>query len=370
MPNSMKNLFFICCFCSCFQLSGLMAQSFAEPTLSTQILNDPSYRLVVIVQKPVDANELRPFKKNPGMDKLYFAALDTLNMNWIEAVKKHWKLHKDLQFISVDELLQMQKTLSKEERAKVLVLAYSNVEERIRTELQERDVKKLPVAVKKNETSLYADARTDVGLYQLGALKKLVVAYDNVYYRALSETWKECIIPNVCATYEISNWYPGYADLTFALINMQELMIRRAADKKVKGSKQDIGPKQAQLLQNKTLLVPEIYTQMWKKDKLEIDVTEASIRESYPYPFKIVRQEEIDRVVRANDKQYAILLRSVWPGVPGTGLTGIYYWAVDAADCKTVLSYSDLKSPMIKDRYTYGFRNTFFDERAKELADK
>ena len=368
MSKLFKSLLFNCCFLA--YSAGLNAQSYADPALSAEVLNNPSYQLYVVVQKPVDANELRPFKKNPGLDKQYYTAMDSLNKNWKDAVSAHWKLHKKPQYVSVDELLQLQKSMSKEERAKVLVLAYSNVEERIRSELEERVIRKLPLVFKANETSLYYEARTDVGLYHLERLKKVAIAADNNYYRSLSETWKECIIPVSCVTYQIANWYPGYSDLAFALVNMQECITQRAADKKAKTSKKDIAPKQIKLLEGKTLLIPEAFTQIWKKDELKVDVPESEITKNYPFPARVVRQEEIDRVMRAQDKKYAVLVRTYWPRVWDSGPKGMYYWAIDAGDGKTILSYTDEESPMIKDRYTYAFRNSFFDKRARDIANE
>jgi hypothetical protein len=156
--------------------------------------------------------------------------------------------------------------------------------------------------------------------------------------------------------------------LAFALNNMQEHIASRAADKKTKTSKADIAPRQIKALQGKTLLIPEAFTQIWKKDELKVDVTASDLKGNYPFAFKVVRQEEIDRVMRAQDKQYAVLVRTYWPRVWNSGPKGMYYWAIDAGDGKTILSYSDVESPMIKDRYTYALRNSFFAERAKDIA--
>lgn len=368
MSNNLKctlSLFALLLF---FQLQNVQAQSYAEPKLSEKVLTDTSYQLIVVVQKPVKVNELRPFKKNPGMDKLYHDALDTLNANWVAAVQAHWKLHKNPKFMSVDELLKFREPLSKPERAKILVLAYGSVEDRLRSTLEERAAKKQPMVLDKYIIHPWLRAYTSVGLYNLEALNKIMASGDGTYYESLSESWQKCVIPTVCACYYIGNWYPGYADLAFALTNIQELMQRRAEDKKFKDTNVANGVRKPKLLENKTLLIPVAYTQGYHVNELLIDVTEADIRANYPYPFKIVKQDEIDRVFRAQDSQYAILFRSLWPGVPGTGYSEAHYWAVDAADGHSIISFTEQRSPIAKGRNTYSLRYSFFDKRARELA--
>ncbi len=344
------------------QIAYIQAQSFVDPKWSEKILSDDSYKVLVVVQKPVKVNELKAFKKDPELVKLYLDALNSFNANWTEAVKECWKIHQNLQYVSVDELVQIRDSLPKEEREKILVLACDGFETHFRSV---KDLSRTKSPLTKYEVSTFIKERVGVGLFALEPRYKLTGASDNSSYNALSETWDNCIVATVCAKYDIFYWNPGYADLHFALNNIQDLIRQRAKDQSFKNTIKKIELVNPEVLRYKTLLIPEAYTQERNnKGELKVDVTQENLQANYPYPFKVVHQDEIDRVVRSRDKQYAVLMRSFWPATPSTYYADIIYWAVDATDCKTLISYSEVKTPWSGGRYRY----TFFDKRMRDLV--
>lgn len=352
---------------SLFFSNTLHAQSYAEPTLAQRYLKDTTYRLVVIVPKAAEEREMKPYTKNPAFYKIYCAALDTVNAHWVEAINDHWRMYKAPELMSIDEVLKL-RSLPREQRDKIFVLGYSGIrrglQETVKFMLDKTKSKTLDM----HEMPPIGSSYTKIGLYNLGAKVKVVGDGDNTAFYELSETYNELTIPDVCATHEIAHWYPCYADFAFALNNMQELIAIRAKDKLFKHTDVDIKTTTPEALRKKTLLIPEVYTIEWNKSMGERTVSDKTIHENYPYPFKVVRFAEIDKIVRSGDDQYAVLFRSYWPGPPGSGHHRMFFWAADAADCKTIYSFSAPYSTAFnyKDNDIY----TFYERRVKEMADR
>jgi hypothetical protein len=352
---------------SLFFSSALHAQSYADPANAQQYLKDTTYRLVVIVPKAAEEKEMRPYTKNPEFYKIYCAALDTVNAHWVKAINEHWRMYRKPEFLSVDEVLKLQ-SLPREQRDNIYVLSYSWIQWGLRDIIKFMLEKSKSKNMDLHEIQPEGHQITAIGLYNFGLKIKAVSEGNNTAYNGLSETYKEVTIPDVCAIYEIGHNYPCYADFVFALNNMQELIATRAKDKKVKRTSTDIRTTTPEALRKKTLLIPELYVSEWKKSQRERSVSDKTIRENYPYPFKVVPFSEIDKVVRAKDDRYAIVFRSFWPSVPGTGTHWMFFWAVDAADCKTIYSFA---APFTSG-FTYADRDifTFYERRIQEMADR
>jgi len=79
-------------------------------------------------------------------------------------------------------------------------------------------------------------------------------------------------------------------------------------------------------LKDKTLLI--------RRDLLDKGVTEDMIKQSYPYPFKIVSKDEMDKYVLAGDAKYAYTWLNVFiPDFPDESSSTVKQ-ILDAADGK------------------------------------
>jgi hypothetical protein len=341
------------------------AQSFADPTLSSKILANPASRLIVLYQEPLEILEIKEYRKNPEMAAWYKAAMDSVNNLWKSVVKTHWKLHSNIEFMSLDEFQKNLKSL-KELKESPLVLAYKQVHHGINAEL---------TAPRKNKSAfkpdVYAHSWFDTQWYGVGLFSldkpalRLISEEDDSYYEEMTSKWKPCQIYTTVALHYPGHWFPNHADLVFALNNIQATLRLRAKDGKFKNSDQLQPPAQTAILKQKTLLIPLICLQSKdNKGNLIQDVPEEEVRKYYPYPFKIVSKQEIDAAVQTKDTRFAVLLQTSWPGVPGTGPKDVQFWAVDAADGFSILGSTVKSSPM----YQGGRRHTFFGDRIKQVA--
>ncbi len=293
----------------------------------------------------------------------YKAAMDSVNNLWKSVVKTHWKLHSKIEFMSLNEFQQNLKSL-KELKESPVVLAYKQVHHGINAEL----------TAPRNDKSafkpdIYAHSWFETQWYGIGLFivdkDRAVGETDDSYYEEMTSKWKSCTIYSTAALYYPGHWFPNYADLVFALNNIQTTLPLRAKDGKFKNSDQLQPPARTEILKQKILLIPLNCLQSKdNKGNLIQDVPEEEIQKSYPYPFKIVSKKEIDAAVQAKDTRFAVLLQSSWPGVPGTGPKNVQFWAVDAADGRSILGSAVSGSPM----YKGGRRHTFFEKRIKQVA--
>jgi len=340
------------------------AQSFANPTLASKILANPSSRLIVLYQKPLDILEIKEYRKNPEMAAWYKAGMDSVNNLWKSVVRTHWKLHSNIEFMSLDEFQKNLRSL-KDLKESPLVLAYKQVHHGINAELTAPRNNKASFKPDVYEHSWFDTQWYGIGLFTLNKGAWPSGEQDDSYYEEMTSHWKSCTIYSTAALYYAGHWFPNYADLVFGLNNIQATLQLRAKDGKFSNSDQLRPPAQTEILKQKTLLIPLNCLQTKdNKGNLIQDVPEEEVQKSYPYPFKIVSKKEIDAAVQAKDARFAVLLQSSWPGVPGTGKKDVQFWAVDAADGRSILGGAVSGSPM----YKGGRRHTFFEKRIKQVA--
>ncbi len=340
------------------------AQSFVDPALARTILANPSASLIVLYQEPLDILEIKDYRKNPEMAAWYKSAMDSVSNLWKSVVKTHWTLHSNIEFMSLDEFHKNLKSL-KGLKEKPMVLAYKRVHHGINAELTAPRQNKAAFKPDVYGHSWFDTQWYGIGLFLVDKDPIAVGESDDSYYEEMTTQWKSCAIYKTVALQYPGHWFPNYADLVFALDNIQTSLQRRAKDGNTKFNDPYRPPAQTATLKQKTLLIPLNCLQSKdNKGHLIQDVTAEEVQQAYPYPFKIVSKKEIDAAVKAKDTRFAVLLQTSWPGVPGTNPIDVQFWAVDAADGHSILGSTVLRSPM----YKGGRRATFFAQRIKEVA--
>ena len=133
---------------------------------------------------------------------------------------------------------------------------------------------------------------------------------------------------------------PTASDLHFGLHYLQEDLDKAATGgKKVEINKMPPLAK-GNLLAQKTLLIGRDLTNF---PNGKTNLTEADIKKTYPHPFKIVGQAEIEKAFAERNGAYCAILPAVrWSPTGYPEL--LMFYVVDAADALTIISFADTGS--------------------------
>lgn len=311
------NLTFILSFIFCIS----QAQTFVWDKKAEDAIKN-STRLIVLMVDSTDLPDDKKIQKRKDWVKAYEKHCANLNSQIIKSVRDHWRLTKQLDFMSIDEAMKLRDKIPAKERASVLVLYFLNPEYNFMyaTEMLSTEELNGFTLEKGNPND---DVTQPVYLFTLDKVSRFD---ENEIFAAPA---------NALCTYTCNRWVVTQAELAFAIENMQDMLQIKA-----KGNREryhvafeDVNKGK---LEKKTLLIPEDYTIKAKGNKKII--SDLMLKTAYPMPWRIATWSEIDTAIEKKDQQYAVLF-STWFNETGTHY-GTYFWAVDASDARTIVGYS------------------------------
>lgn len=308
-----------------FLLSTFICLTQAQTLVWDQKADDAlknSKRLIVLLIDSTDLPNDKKIQKRADWVKAYEKYCTAFNTNIRKPVSDHWRLSKQIDFMSIDAAMKLRDKVSSKERESVLVLYFLNPEYNFMYATEKWSDEALS-AFSPEKGKPEDDVTQPIYLFTLNNISRFD---ENEIFAAP--------VKALC-TYTCNRWFVTPAELGFALENMQD-----ALQLKAKGNGErypavfDASGKGK--LAGKTLLIPEDFTVKAKGGKKTI--TDPVIQKAYPMPWRFAAWSEIDEAIRKKDPQYAVLF-STWFNETGKDY-GTYFWAVDAADCRTILGYS------------------------------
>lgn len=281
-----------------------------------------SKQLIVLMVDSTDLPDDKKIQKRKDWVKAYGKYCADFNAKIINPVRDHWRLTKQIDFMTIDAAMKYRSKISAKERESVLVLYFLTPEYNFMYATEKLSPEELnhftPEMGKPND-----EVTQPVYLFTLDNVSRFD---ENEIFAAPA---------SALCTYPCNRWFVTPAELAFALENMQDVLLLKA-----KGNRErypaafEAGNKGK--LAEKTLLIPEDYTVKVKGGKKTVG--DVAIKKAYPFPWRFASLAEIDDVIEKKDQQYAVLF-STWFNETGPDY-GTYFWAVDASDAHTILGYS------------------------------
>jgi hypothetical protein len=281
-------------------------------------------RLIVLQLDSTDLPDVKKYKKRTDLVKLYQSYTRKFNEMIKTPILAHWQLCPKVDFMSMKDFLAFRRTATPKDKKETLVLLFESPEYQFMYALE-----KLPPAALANlefeKVVSDDDYIQPISLFNLETVRP----FDENEIAAAPST--------ALARIEVNRWYLNPSDIAFAVENMQTSLLSTANESNqflfcVNFYNSDKGK-----LSIKTLLIPEAYTVKMSSGKKTI--TEADIKENYPWPWRFATNKEIDEAIEKKDATTAVLLSTTNLIANNDG--GTYFWAVDAKDARTILGYSN-----------------------------
>jgi hypothetical protein len=325
---------------SLFILHSIHGQSIVLEKDAKEVIQNYKKFYVVLPDNSTAATTKEVVKKYDYMLAPYQKYCDNFNASIKESIQAHWHLTSNVEFVSEKEFFKMVKNSDKKERKQknALVLTfpdlwdnYFNLTKGLKPFEFTKFNPKNPKLENEWINSIYLSRYEDLFVMSIGTLQ-------NKVFNSIADA---------AASYAVRGWDIKPAEVIFALENMQFLIKKKATMKNGDYFEEDLAMESNNKgkLQNKTLLIPIEYTFNIKKG-IKV-ITEAEIKSLYPWKWRFATWEEINEAIDKKDDTIAILY-STYCRMVYRSFTyrkdptqGYYYWAVDASDVNSVLSFSD-----------------------------
>lgn len=246
-------------------------------------------KLFVVLEEedPKTISKLKKKKKTKEL-KHYKAQIEGRNKALKNAVENYWIFSEDIEYVNASKVKQ----LVKEDKSKNVYLQYGKfIEyEKISTNSGldgkpagwNRDA---GGTMTYNKSTKYTELANEITSIEIGDPKAMIKVY----------------LPNV---------YPSEADVAYGMQVMQFILnyLIASTDHKIPKLEKHI-KSNAPELKNLTLLID--------KNELHDKLTEKEIKEVYPYAFKLVDGETIDKAILDKDPKYAVVQIVDVPGGKG-----------------------------------------------------
>ncbi len=286
---------------------------------------EQSKRLIVVLIDSTDLPNDKKFKKNPDLIRAYGKHVVQFNQMIQAPIREHWRLTEQIDFMTVQEFAAFKNKASTKDEKETLVMVFNIVNYQFldaSIHLSKEDI--TTFTVEKGRPDY--DSKQSVWLFALKNVRPYqgnqILPYPSFF--------------SCRAAYENNRWYLTTADLSFAVENIQDMLALYA-----KGERNlaymAFDPANRGKLAEKTLVIPADFLVQAKDGKTTI--TEAEIKKSYPWPWRVATLAEIDSAILHKDAGLAILC-STRLSHSAVVANGCYFWAVDAADARTILGYS------------------------------
>jgi hypothetical protein len=267
-------------------------------------------KLIVMIEEPRE-RMLNKIAKRPkkGTVQDYKADLATYNENIKAAVEKFWPYNKkDIQYKTFNEIMELRKTKTQD----YAVIACLSSEPR----------------------SMSAGYNYAQGLYWVKDIKEDFEDRDDAMFTVMLVNTIEDFGKRPVFYLPLFDVFPTKASMVYGIKNIEAYFNLRISTKK-NGTKmrdeqertEEEMSKKAGLLAEKTLLIREEW--------LDKELTEANLKNYYPYKYKICDRAFMDNVVMNLDSKYAYGV--VLPYVMSNSHSNYimyYQYAFDAADSK------------------------------------
>lgn len=281
-----------------------------------------SKRLIVLQVDPTDLPDDKKIQKRKDWVHAFEKYCADFNAGIEKPIRDHWRLTKQVDFMSIDAAMKLREKMPGKERASVLVLYFLNPEYNFMYATGKLSAEELSAfTVEKGKPE--DDVTQPVYLFTLDNISRFD---ENEIFAAPAKA--------LC-TYSCNRWFVTPGEMAFVVENMQDMLQVKAKGNRERYHANFENANKGKLA-GKTLLIPEDYTIKAKGNKKTI--SDQAIKKAYPMPWRFASWKEIDAAIDQKDQQYAVLF-STWFNETGTDY-GTYFWAVDATDARTILGYS------------------------------
>ncbi|AYB34197.1 hypothetical protein [Chryseolinea soli] len=268
-------------------------------------------KLIVMIEEPRE-RILKRIEKKPKLGSVedYKADLAKYNANIKEVVEKFWPYDKTgIQYKTFDEIRALAKTKTTE----YAVLA----------------------CISMKASNYHSGYVLNNGLHWVKDIKEdFEDRNDKMFTSILVNTIEDFGGAPVYHT-PLFDVFPSKAGLVYGVRAIEGYFTMRIKNKKDGEKRRDLNEQamaamaaRAPQIANKTLIV--------RSEWLDEDLTESNIKNVYPYPYKVVDREEMDRIVMKQDAKYAYAV--VLPYVVSSSHTNFvlyFHYIMDAADSQS-----------------------------------